>query len=187
MPLEIFAFLLQAWRKFGHGVVEEAIRGHGRHSFGYPYGFVDFLFQVCDCLLYLILCEQVAFDQKALVTRDGVSGAPDFYFRGVAIARWIIGGGVRSDAVGERFYQRWPFSRAGTIDGLLHDIVDGEDIVAIHQHGRDTKTGATGGKDLHGALLVTGNADGPAVILHHQDDRCMKDTREIQGFVEIAY
>src|SRR5437588_4312806 len=34
---------------------------------------------------------------------------------------------------------------------------------------------------------MTRDADGPAVILHDQDDRSMKDTCEVQCFVEIAF
>ena len=40
---------------------------------------------------------------------------------------------------------------------------------------------------MGGALFVTGDADGPAVVLDDEYDRGLVDAGKIEGFVEVAF
>src|SRR6266852_9596762 len=176
---EIGALLFQTRGKGCRCVVKEATRCHGRHGLGDLYCFVDFFLNLLDDLPHTILVKQVAPGEELLETHNRFFCAPGFYLGGVAVARGVIGGGMRSDTIGECFYECWSLSITRSLDRFLHDIVDRQDIVTIHQLGWHSEACSTHGKCRHSALLIAGNADGPAIVLNDQYDGSLKDSREI--------
>src|SRR5712692_113647 len=183
---EVCALFLPAWGQVGHRVVKEAIGSHGGHCFGYLDRFVDFFFNLFDDLPYSFLVKQVPPGEEFLETDNRVFCAPGLNFNRVTIARGVIGGSVRTDAIGECFYKRWPLPRARTFDRFLHHIVDRQDIIAIYELRWHAEARPASGECRGSALFMTRNTDGPAVVLHDQHHGGLVDPREIQRFVEIT-
>src|SRR5215813_11366087 len=96
---QIFALLLQSWRKLSKHPVKKAIGNWWIHCFGYPHGLVDLFLYFFDNASILCLVQQVPLHQETLEAHDRVFGPPGFYLRCIAIARGVISGGMRSDAV----------------------------------------------------------------------------------------
>src|SRR6266699_2544696 len=96
---QVFALLLQAWRKLSKHPVKKAIGSWWIHCFGYTHGLVDLFLYFFDNASTLFLVQQATFHQETLEAHDRVLCPPGFYLRRVAIACGIIGGGMRSDAI----------------------------------------------------------------------------------------
>src|SRR5260370_19601304 len=112
-----------------------------------------------------MLVKQVAPGEELLETHNRVFCAPGFYLGGVAVACGVIGGGMRSDTIGECFYERLALSITRSLDRFFHDIVDRQDIVTIHPLGWPCKTCPPRGKGLSSALLAPWKAGGPDIVL----------------------
>src|SRR5215469_12813461 len=96
---QIFALLLQSWRKLSKHPVKKTIGNRWLHCLGYTHGLVDLFLDFFDNASILCLVQQVALHQETLEAHDRVFGPPGFYLRCITIARGVIGGGMRSDAV----------------------------------------------------------------------------------------
>src|SRR5579859_6711540 len=93
---------------------------------------------------------------------DGVLLPPRLHISVGAIARGIVGGGVRLEAIGEALDQIWPLATARPVGGGANDGVDAEHVGAIHAHARETVTsGAIG--DAPGDLLAHRYGDSPLI------------------------
>src|SRR6266851_5876728 len=96
---QVFALLLQAWRKLSKHPVKKAIGSRWIHCLGYPHGLVDLFLYFFYHASILFLVQQATLHQETLEAHNRVFGPPGFYLRRVAIACGVIGGGMRSDAV----------------------------------------------------------------------------------------
>src|SRR5260370_28095975 len=117
------ALRLQAWSEDGRGIVKEAVRGHGGHSFGYAHRFVDFFLNLCDDLLCMLFRKQITPGEKFLEPGYRVFCTPGLDLGRVTIARGVIGGGMGPPTIGEGFYRCPPPSLAATPNPRLHDVL----------------------------------------------------------------
>src|SRR5438876_11354390 len=83
---QVFALLLQAWRKVGKHPVKKAIRSRWIHRFGYTNGLVNLFLYFFDNVSILFLVQQVTLHQETLEAHNRIFGPPGFYLRRVAIA-----------------------------------------------------------------------------------------------------
>src|SRR5260221_7850268 len=130
---EVCALFLPAWGQVGHSVVKEAIGSHGGHRFSYLGRFVDFFFNLFDDLLYSFRVKQTPPGEEFLETGNRVFCTPGLNFNRVTIARGVIGGSVRPDTIGGRFYKCLPLPRTRTFDRFLHQVLDRQEILSGYE------------------------------------------------------
>ena len=80
--------------------------------------------KLIDGLLCTIFGKQVSCYQEFLETRNRVFRFPCLHLELIAVACRVICGSMRSNAIGKRFYERWPLSRTRSLDSFLHNIVN---------------------------------------------------------------
>src|SRR5262249_49078579 len=87
-------------------------------------------------------------------------------------------------AVGLAFNQSWASTRAGSLHGGVSGLIDGEDIIAVHDHARDAVAGSAcrhvaqrmgcGGRSLCG----------PHIVLAYVDHGQLPGRGDVETFME---
>src|SRR6478735_1966787 len=103
-----------------------------------------------------------------------------------AVAAGVIGGGVRTAAVGHGFDQHRAVTGAGVREGAAGRPDDGDDVVAVDLQRRHAVAGRAGGDGAASHLAFGGNRDGPAVVLHEEDHGRLHHGGEVQCLVDVA-
>src|SRR5665647_2505130 len=125
--------------------------------------------------------------QAALANRDRerVAQLPDLDLGGDAVLRRVVGGRVRTHAVGVGLDHHRPLPAAGRVHRGLRHGVHGEDVVAVHPDAWEAEpTGPLVDRDP--ALSLGGLGDCPLVVLAEEDDRRVHGRRVDERLVDVA-
>src|SRR5579859_1822990 len=123
--------------------------------------------------------------QVSLHAQQRVAVHPQVVHLARLVARRVVGGRVQAEPVRDRFDQRRAFTRAGALGRVPHDLVHGEEVVAVAPHARKPVGHGLLRERLGGRLLLDRGGDGPAVVLAEEDDRRSHHAREVQRLVEV--
>lgn len=93
---------------------------------------------------------------------------------------------MRGHPVGQGLNQGGATTGPGPVHRLSGYAPDRDQVVAVYRNpGYPVALGFLGDA-LHLHLLVGGHADGPAVVLHHDQQGGVEDRREVEPFVKVA-
>src|SRR3990167_8647117 len=144
------------------------------------------LFEGLHRLLYqtLALADQRLLAALVPLPLGGEKGLLDL--GGRAIAGGVVGGGVVAEAVADALQQHRALAMAGTLQGDLHALVNGDDVVAV-----DLLAGKTGTYGLlrqcrRAALNAPRHRDRPLVIVDHEDHRQLPGAGDVERLEEVA-
>src|SRR5438094_2659968 len=104
----------------------------------------------------------------------------------IAVGPLVIIGGMRLQAQHFCLDQGGALAGAGTLGRLSHCQMDGEEIIAVDAHARNTVAGGSLGNTGPGNLQRRGHGDCPAIVLTEEDHRAAMDRREVEPFVEVT-
>src|SRR5665647_1865359 len=123
--------------------------------------------------------------QIGLEPGDRVAQLPDLDLGGDAVLRRVVGGRVRTHAVGVGLDHHRSLPAAGRVQRPLGYGIDGKDVVAVHP---DTGEAETPGPlvDRDPALSLDRLGNGPLVVLAEEDDGRVRGCRVDEGLVHIA-
>ena len=98
-------------------------------------GVEDFSFR----LLVTLIRPDAPPDQMILQADNRIAQWPGIGFGLRPVGGWIIGRGVRADAIGDIFDQRRPEIAPRALDRPLRDGIDGEVVVAVDTQRRNAE------------------------------------------------
>src|SRR5579884_3746941 len=124
-------------------MLEETIGSRGRHLFSLTRRPINFVHSLLNDTIILLRGQQISLSEKALEACNGIFGSPALDLASLTIARRVISSSMGTDAVGKRLDQRWTLTVPRTFHSLAHRFMNGQDIVAIDQHGWHAKASAT--------------------------------------------
>src|SRR5277367_6305808 len=155
-------------RIFGEFLFDVELAFDARVNFGFRGGVPDFIFA------------EILF-----VQHDGIAGFPVIeHFLGHVFG-WIVLG-MAAHAHGFHFDEARAAADATFVYGFFRGLIDGDDIVAVHDDAGDAVCCAPVGEILYGHLARNGRGVGPLIILDDQDKRSALRGGEAQAFVECA-
>ena len=93
---------------------------------------------------------------------------------------------MRGNAIGHAFKNARSLSLAGALNGGLHRLKHGNDIVAVKLDNRNVVALPHAGKVAVGVDIPRAGADGKAVVLADEDHRQLPEDRQIDRFIVHA-
>jgi hypothetical protein len=123
--------------------------------------------------------------QQRLEAQDRVAELPLLDLGRDAVLRRVVGGRVRTHAVGVGLDEQGAVAVAGLVQAVLRHGIRGEDVVAVDAHaGEAEAAGALEERDA--GLLLDGLGDGPLVVLAEEDHGGVEARRVDERLVDIA-
>src|SRR3990167_1294507 len=122
-------------------------------------------------LLFFLFVPEPALVQECLQAfhRFLQPGSIDFLV--IAVTGGVIGRGVIAQAIGDGFDQCRTFAGTGFFQRILHGVVNGAHIIAIHLETFDAGGHCFLGNGGSAGLQMTRHGNGPLIIVHHQHQR----------------
>src|SRR5699024_8812440 len=117
---------------------------------------------------------------------DRLLGPGFFHFLLAAVAARVVGGGVVAEAVGDRFDDAGAFAVARALHGITDGLAHGDDVVAVHLHGRQARGDALLRQGFGAGLDVARHRDRPLVVDDHGDHRQLARAGDVDGTHEVA-
>ena len=123
--------------------------------------------------------------EVGLEAQDRVAELPLLDLGRDAVLRRVVGGRVRTHAVGVGLDEQRAVAVAGLVEAVLRHGIRREDVVAVDADAREAEAaGALEERDA--GLLLDGLGDGPLVVLAEEDDRGIEARGVDERLVDVT-